>query len=137
MVRFPGRDRDLWPERIDLAIVGPERVAITGRNGSGKSTLLHLIGGSVVPSRGYRVEGARSIAYLDQQVRNLDPDASILENARRVAPGRPPHETRLLLARFLFFSDAVDKPVGVLSGGERMRAGLEMGRASCREEGEE
>ena len=123
-VRFPGCDRDLWPEPIDLAIIGPERIAITGPNGSGKTTLLHLIGGSVVPSRGHRVEGARSIAYLDQQVRNLDPDASILENARRVAPARPPHETRLLLARFLFFSDAVDKPVGVLSGGERMRAGL-------------
>ena len=123
-VRFPDHDRDLWPEPIDLTIVGPERIAITGANGSGKTTLLHLIGGSAVPASGDRVAGAQSIAFLDQQVRNLDPSISLLENARRAAPTRPPHETRLLLARFLFFDHAVDKPVGVLSGGERMRAGL-------------
>jgi ATPase subunit of ABC transporter with duplicated ATPase domains len=48
----------------------------------------------------------------------------VLDNARRVAPLRPEGETRLLLARFLFDERAVMKPAAVLSGGERMRAGL-------------
>jgi len=43
---------------------------------------------------------------------------------RRAAPERPEHELRLLLARFLFRAGEAEKPCAVLSGGERMRAGL-------------
>ncbi len=123
-VRFPGRDAWLWPEPVDLAVTGPERVVIAGPNGAGKSTLLHIVAGSLIPTIGTRIVGAGSIALLDQQVANLDPTATLLENARRAAPSRPENELRLLLARFLFRNDEAEKPVSVLSGGERMRAGL-------------
>jgi ATPase subunit of ABC transporter with duplicated ATPase domains len=123
-VRFSGQEDDLWPAPLDLSIVGPERIAMTGLNGTGKSTFLHLVDGKQDLTRGSRSIGARSVAFLDQQVSDLDPQASLLESARRAAPERTEYEIRLLLARFLFDGDAVDKPVGVLSGGERMRAGL-------------
>src|SRR5262249_18384793 len=40
------------------------------------------------------------------------------------APLRPEHELRTLLGQFLFIRDDALKSVAVLSGGERMRAGL-------------
>lgn len=123
-VRFEGPGHPLWQEPVDLDVVGPERLAIVGPNGSGKSTLLRLIEGSVPPTSGSREIAAGSVALLDQQVTNLDSQLSVLENAVQAAPARPVQETRLLLARFLFDKFTVDKPVSVLSGGERMRAGL-------------
>ena len=36
---------------VDLAIRGPERIALTGPNGAGKSTLLRLINGDLEPGR--------------------------------------------------------------------------------------
>jgi ATPase subunit of ABC transporter with duplicated ATPase domains len=121
-VRFSGAD--LWPEPLTITVTGPERVALKGRNGSGKSTLLRLIDETLTPSTGEVVVGARRVAMLDQQVALLDPDRTLLENAARLAPARPEQEVRLLLNRFLFDRLTVDKKVRVLSGGERMRAGL-------------
>lgn len=117
-------DAPLWNHPVTLSIMGPERVAIAGRNGSGKSTLLHLIEGTLDPSEGERYLGAQRVAFLDQRVAVLDPEATLLENVRRAAPERPEHELRLLLARFLFRAGEAEKPCAVLSGGERMRAGL-------------
>jgi ATPase subunit of ABC transporter with duplicated ATPase domains len=61
---------------------------------------------------------------LDQRVSVLDDSLTILENLKRVVPLRPEQELRTLLGRFLFIRDDAFKPVSVLSGGERMRAGL-------------
>ncbi len=123
-VCFEGHRIPLWSEPLRLTITGPERVAIAGRNGSGKSTLLKLIGGDLTPTEGALYVGARRIATLDQHVRVLHPNQTLIENVRRVAPHRTEHDIRLLLARFLFYQHAVEKPAAVLSGGERMRAGL-------------
>ena len=68
--------------------------------------------------------GAARVALLDQKVSVLDPGATILDNLRRVAPGRAGHDLRILLGRFRFQHDAALKPAAVLSGGERLRAGL-------------
>ena len=51
-------------------------------------------------------------------------NTSVLDNLRRVAPRWAEHELRILLGRFLFAHDAALKPAAVLSGGERLRAGL-------------
>ena len=122
--RFDPASSYLWNEPLDFDLVGPDRVAIRGLNGSGKSTLLSLIRGDLRPTRGSISIGARRIASLDQQNRVLDTTQTLIQNVRRVASSRPEHELRLLLARFLFDRAAVDKPADVLSGGERIRAGL-------------
>jgi len=122
--RYPNAPRALWPAALSVELVGPERVSLAGPNGSGKSTLIDLIAGRKTPSAGEVRVGAARVALLDQKVSVLDPGATVLENVRRVAPGRPEHALRILLGRFLFVHDAALKPAGVLSGGERLRAGL-------------
>jgi ATPase subunit of ABC transporter with duplicated ATPase domains len=122
--RYPGAPRALWPRPLTLEIVGPERSSLRGPNGSGKSTLIDLICGRKEPSTGCVKVGTERVGLLDQRVNVLDDSLSVLANLKRVAPQRAEHELRILLARFLFFREAVFKPAAVLSGGERMRAGL-------------
>jgi len=108
---------------LSLAITGPERVAITGPNGSGKTTLLRLITGALAPLSG-AVRIARRHALLDQEVSLLDPRQTIRENYLRLNPEDGETTARSALARFMFRADAALKPVGQLSGGETLRAGL-------------
>lgn len=122
--RYPQAARWLWNAPLNLDVIGPERVWLKGPNGSGKSTLIDLMCGRKTPTTGCVKVGAQRIGLLDQQVSVLDDSLTILENLKRVAPLRPEHELRTLLGRFLFYRDAVFKPVAVLSGGERVRAGL-------------
>jgi len=69
--------------------------------------------------------GAERVAWLDQQVGFLDPALSVLENIRAFSrPGLEEHDLRNRLGRFRFRGEAALKPAGILSGGERMRAGL-------------
>ncbi|UJW31247.1 ATP-binding cassette domain-containing protein [Saccharothrix sp. AJ9571] len=117
--------RDLFAgEGADLAIRGPERIALTGANGSGKSTLLRIVHGENEPDSGEvrRVDGR--IASLSQRLDLLDPDRTVAENFAAFAPGMPPAQRMNTLARFLFRGARVQLPVGVLSGGERLRATL-------------
>ena len=63
-------------------------------------------------------------ALLDQQVALLDPARTIRENYLRLNPGDTENACRAALARFMFRADAALQPVGTLSGGEMLRAGL-------------
>jgi ATPase subunit of ABC transporter with duplicated ATPase domains len=97
-----------------LIVRGPERIALRGRNGSGKTTLLRrLVPLSTVP-----------VGFLPQRLDILDPDVSVLENIRAVAPAVTPHDIRAELARFLLRGARVDQRSGTLSGGEQFRATL-------------
>ncbi|MEU6430902.1 ABC-F family ATP-binding cassette domain-containing protein [Microbispora sp. NPDC046973] len=109
---------------IDLVIRGPERIALTGSNGAGKSTLLRLIGGELEPDAGTTRRADGRVAYLSQRLDLLDVDRTVAENLAASAPGMPEAERMNLLARFLFRGARAHLPVGVLSGGERLRATL-------------
>ncbi len=61
---------------------------------------------------------------LDQSVAILDPAETILDNFRRLDPAATPNQAHAALARFLFRNVDALKPVGALSGGEMLRAGL-------------
>ncbi|MEV7127958.1 ribosomal protection-like ABC-F family protein [Streptomyces sp. NPDC093260] len=111
-------------EGIDLSVRGPERIALTGPNGSGKSTLLRLLNGELVPHGGRIRRAEGRIAHLSQRLDLLDAHRTVAENFAAYAPGRPEAERMTLLARFLFRGDRAHLPVGVLSGGERLRATL-------------
>ncbi len=122
--RFTSAERPLWDEPLSFEVIGPERIWLKGANGTGKSTLIDLICGRKTPSEGEIKVCPERIATLDQRVSALDDSLTILENLKRAAPMRTDGELRGLLGRFLFIRDAALKPASVLSGGERMRAGL-------------
>ena len=109
---------------VDLTVRGPERIALTGPNGAGKSTLLRLIHGDLAPESGEVKRADGRIAYLSQRLDLLDLDRTIAENLATFAPGMPEAQRMNLLARFLFRGARIHLPVGVLSGGERLRATL-------------
>ncbi|TQM78836.1 ATPase subunit of ABC transporter with duplicated ATPase domains [Saccharothrix saharensis] len=111
-------------EGADLAIRGPERIALTGPNGAGKSTLLRIVHGDLEPDSGEVKRADGRIAYLSQRLDLLDGDLTVAGNLAEFAPAMPPAERMNLLARFLFRGARAHLPVGVLSGGERLRATL-------------
>ncbi|OKI85086.1 ribosomal protection-like ABC-F family protein [Micromonospora sp. CB01531] len=118
-------DRDVFAgQGVDLTVRGPERIALTGPNGAGKSTLLRLINGDLTPQSGEIKRADGRIAYLSQRLDLLDVDRTVAENFADYAPQRPEAERMNLLARFLFRGPRAHLPVGVLSGGERLRATL-------------
>lgn len=123
-LRMRRGDRELFGEGLDLAVRGPERIALTGPNGVGKSTLLRIVHGDLEPDAGEvtRVDGR--IAYLSQRLDLLDDERTVAENLALAAPALPLADRMNLLARFLFRGPRAHLPVRVLSGGERLRATL-------------
>ncbi|MFZ3573600.1 ribosomal protection-like ABC-F family protein [Streptomyces sp. BH097] len=118
-------ERDLFAaDGVDFAVRGPERIALTGPNGAGKTTLLRLVNGDLQPSGGSVKRADGRIAYLSQRLDLLDPERTVAENFAAFAPARPEAERMNLLARFLFRGPRAHLPVGVLSGGELLRATL-------------
>ncbi|HEX4253367.1 MAG TPA: ATP-binding cassette domain-containing protein, partial [Pseudonocardia sp.] len=118
-------DRPLFAgDGAELTVRGPERIALTGPNGAGKSTLLRLVSGELVPGGGEVRRAQGRVAYLSQRLDLLDSDRSVAENLATFAPGLPEARRTYLLARFLFRGARIHLPVGVLSGGERLRATL-------------
>ncbi|MFJ3888470.1 ABC-F family ATP-binding cassette domain-containing protein [Streptomyces rubrogriseus] len=118
-------DRDVFGDRgVDLTVRGPERIALTGANGTGKSTLLRLVDGDLDPEGGDIRRADGRVAYLSQRLDLLDDERTVAENFAAYAPRRPESERMNLLARFLFRGARAHLPVGLLSGGERLRATL-------------
>ncbi|WP_016907244.1 ABC-F family ATP-binding cassette domain-containing protein [Streptomyces xiaopingdaonensis] len=110
---------------VDLAVDRGSRVVILGLNGAGKTTLLRLLGGVEEPDTGKVVPGhGLKLGYYAQEHETLDPDRTVLENMRSSAPDMDLVEIRKTLGSFLFSGDDVDKPAGVLSGGEKTRLAL-------------
>jgi ATPase subunit of ABC transporter with duplicated ATPase domains len=109
---------------LSFTITGPERIAITGRNGAGKTSLMRLIGVALAATSGTVKTVPERTALLDQEVALLDRNTSILSNMRRLNPALTDNKARAALARFAFRNVDSEKSVGVLSGGESLRAGL-------------
>ena len=102
-----------------------ECVLFLGANGCGKSTLMKLILGRLAPQHGVTELGYNiKIGYYDQENRGLDPAGTVYGEMRRAHPAMPETELRSALALFLFGADDMDKPVSVLSGGEKARLSL-------------
>ena len=108
-----------------LAVDRGTRVVILGLNGAGKTTLLRLLGGIEQPDTGAVKPGhGLKLGYYAQEHETLDPDSTVLENMRSAARSLADTELRKVLGSFLFTGDDVDKPAGVLSGGEKTRLAL-------------
>ncbi len=112
-------------KNISFLIRRYERVLFLGKNGSGKSTLMKLINSMLTPTAGSITLGYNiKIGYYDQENRGLSLNKTVLEEIHDEYPDKKDGELRSVLALFLFDSDDIDKPISVLSGGERARLTL-------------
>jgi len=111
---------------VDFVIERGDRVALVGVNGAGKSTLIRLLGGLERPSAGDIRLGlhVQTDYFAQDQYKELDPEARLLDDLSGVAPRVSQTELRRLLGCFLFSEDDLFKKIGVLSGGERNRYAL-------------
>lgn len=100
-----------------------ERVAVVGVNGAGKSTLLKCVTGQTEPTSGVlQVGGSISIGYFSQSsIDVLHPEKNVYDEVHDRVPNATMGFVRNLLGAFNFSGDDVEKPVRILSGGEKSR----------------
>ena len=100
-----------------------DKVALVGPNGAGKSTLLKLAAQVLSPDRGRVNIGTQVVPYYfaQHQLEVLQPELTVLQQMQVLCKDASMGRLRSLLGAFLFSGDAVDKKVGVLSGGEKSK----------------
>jgi ATP-binding cassette subfamily F protein 3 len=108
---------------INVHIERGDRIALIGPNGAGKSTLMRMLSGVEAPDSGSRAEGHQVVTqyFAQDEATRLDPTLTVYQTLAGDAPIHMVPHIRNILGGFLFSGDDVDKPVRVLSGGERTR----------------
>jgi ATPase subunit of ABC transporter with duplicated ATPase domains len=121
-VRKAYGDRVVYDD-LDFVIRRTERWCVMGRNGAGKTTLLKLVAGRSEPDAGtIRLGAGLKVGYFSQQALDLlDPTLSVFEQIQRDFGAEGQGALRNLLGAFQFSGGDVDKPIRVLSGGEKSR----------------
>ena len=105
-----------------------ERLAVIGENGKGKSTLLKTLVGEI-PALGGEFKFGQNVewGYFDQHkavMERFDPEQTVLDNFWEAYPDYLREEVRSALGGFLFSGEEVEKKMGQLSGGEKVRLAL-------------
>lgn len=95
------------------------RLGLVGRNGRGKTTLLDLLRGRLRPQGGSITGPAQECGYFPCEA--PDPQAPAADVLRTLAPGVPGWQLLRELNRLELREDALRRPFGALSGGERTK----------------
>jgi ATP-binding cassette ChvD family protein len=119
----------LLVEKLTFDVPPGAIVGIIGANGAGKTTLFRMITGQEDPDGGGLAVGETvKLAYVDQSRAELDPKKTVFEEVTGGADllyfGRAEVNSRAYLSWFNFRGADQQRPVGVLSGGERNRLHL-------------
>jgi ATP-binding cassette subfamily F protein 3 len=119
-------EKKLLYKDIDLAIFRGERIALIGPNGFGKTTMLRMIAGEINPDQGVISLGhnVNMSYYAQHHSEMLDPNKTVIEEVYQIVPHESVSFVRGVCGSFLFSGDDVDKPIKVLSGGEKARVSL-------------
>ena len=110
---------------ISLLVPRGSKIAFVGQNGQGKTTLAKIIVNEIEAEGSCRLGHNVQLGYFAQnQAQQLDPNKTVLDTALDAATHDKRPVVRDMLGAFLFRDTAVEKKVGVLSGGERNRLAL-------------
>lgn len=107
-----------------VVVTGSTRLAITGPNGIGKTRLLEALFGAAAPVGLTATLHTDRVGYLRQRLDGLDDAATAVANVAEVVPQALPQRIRHQLAAFGLPAATVERPVGTLSGGERLAVAL-------------
>ncbi len=115
-------------ENLEFALPPGGIIGVIGPNGAGKTTLFRLITGQEKPDDGeIKIGETVKLAYVDQ-ARPLDSEKTIWQEISGgedlIRLGSREVNSRGYVARFNFSGTDQQKPVGILSGGERNRVHL-------------
>ena len=124
-----GFDDRLLIEDLSFDLPRGGIVGIIGPNGVGKTTLFKMIIGEEQPDSGKLTIGETvKIAYVDQSRSGLDAKKNVWEvisdGLDYIQVGKTELPSRAYVSSFGFKGPDQQKPVGVLSGGERNRLNL-------------
>ena len=114
---------------FSVRILQREKIAIVGQNGCGKSSFLRVLLGELKADSGELKRGDVKIGYFDQARALLNTDKTLIEifcpnGGDRVQVRDKNMHIYGYLKQFLFPKEFLDKPVSVLSGGEKNRVAL-------------
>ncbi|MFK7892063.1 MAG: ABC-F family ATPase [Granulosicoccus sp.] len=119
-----GYDDHIVLKNIDLMIEAGEKVAIIGPNGIGKSTFVKLLAGEIQAQNGH-LKWAENVSlgyFAQDHEAQFSKPVPILEwMSRWGTEQHDEQEIRGILGRLLFGKDDINKPVNVVSGGEKGR----------------
>lgn len=109
----------------EAEILRGDKIGLIGANGMGKSTMLRMIDGREpfegVIEYGYRV---RPTFYAQHQLEALNLNNTVFQELREAGGAKTDLELRTVLGCFMFSGEDADKPIRVLSGGEKSRVAL-------------
>ena len=118
-------DHVVFPS-LELRVQRGEKIGIIGKNGAGKTTLLKMLAGELPHDAGTITMGHKvKVGYYAQHhAEALQSGSTVFEEVSAANPRAGATRVRTLLGSFLFHDEDVDKPIDVLSGGERARVAL-------------
>lgn len=113
---------------VNFTLQKGECLAVLGENGIGKSTLLKTLIGKLEPLGGtYKFGTNVEVGYFDQQeavLKDADPEQTLMDNFWDEYPTLQRQDVRGALGAFMFSGEEVEKKMGQLSGGEKVRLEL-------------
>ncbi len=111
---------------LEFNVTRGDKVALIGYNGLGKTTLMRIMAGTRQPTEGKAVIGHNVVpGYLSQEfAETVPPDLTVYRNAKNAWDAHGGGQEKVFrnqLGAFGFDENDVEKPAGVLSGGEKIR----------------
>ncbi|MFN7135404.1 MAG: ATP-binding cassette domain-containing protein, partial [Myxococcales bacterium] len=110
-------------DKFDFLVRRGERWCVLGANGAGKSTLLKMIAADGKPDMGSVTIGASvKMGYFAQHAMEiLDGQKTVWDELVGAFPRATIGSLRSLAGCFGFSGEEIDKPIRILSGGEKAR----------------